>query len=122
MIKLIFCLRRLPSLSHQEFQRYWLEEHGPLVHSHREALGIKRYVQVHTDLGPTTERMGKFRGAPQPYDGVAELWFESREVLERSFVTPAMKAANEQLREDENQFIDSVGSSAFFTVEHVVIE
>jgi hypothetical protein len=28
MIKLVFCLRRLPHLSREEFQRYWLESHA----------------------------------------------------------------------------------------------
>ena len=31
MIKLVFCLRRLPHLSREAFQRYWLDSHGPLV-------------------------------------------------------------------------------------------
>src|SRR5262249_12358508 len=48
MIKLVFCLRRLPHLSRAEFQRYWGETHGPLVRRRAEALGIRRYVQLHT--------------------------------------------------------------------------
>ncbi|MGH7417889.1 MAG: EthD domain-containing protein, partial [Candidatus Rokuibacteriota bacterium] len=48
MIKLVFCLRRLPNLSREEFQRYWLDTHGPLVRQLAPALGVKRYVQVHT--------------------------------------------------------------------------
>ena len=47
---------------------------------------------------------------------------ESREAMERSFVTPAMKAANEKLREDEEHFIDWAASSGFFAEEHVIIE
>jgi len=31
MVKLVFCLTRLPHLSREEFQRYWRERHGPLV-------------------------------------------------------------------------------------------
>jgi hypothetical protein len=31
MVKLVFCARRLPHLSRAEFQRYWFENHGPLV-------------------------------------------------------------------------------------------
>ena len=34
MVKLVFCLRRLPQLSLAEFQEYWLQKHGPLVRSH----------------------------------------------------------------------------------------
>ena len=31
MIKLTFCLRRLPHLTREEFQTYWREQHAPLV-------------------------------------------------------------------------------------------
>ncbi|MFT5776135.1 EthD domain-containing protein, partial [Hyphomonas sp.] len=30
MIKLSFCLRRLPHLSREDFQTYWREQHAPL--------------------------------------------------------------------------------------------
>jgi hypothetical protein len=46
MVKLVFCLTRLPHLSRAEFQRYWRERHGPLVRESAKALGIRRYVQV----------------------------------------------------------------------------
>ena len=48
MLKLIFCVRRLPQLSRYQFQRYWREQHGPLVERHAEALRLRRYVQSHT--------------------------------------------------------------------------
>ncbi len=122
MIKFTECIRRAPSLSHEEFLKYWLNVHGPLVKSLSADLKMGRYVQSHTLRHPIHDAIRKSRGTGEPYDGVVEVWYESREVLERSFVTPAMQAANEQLREDEKQFIDWAGSSAFFTEEHVVIE
>ncbi len=54
MIKLVYCLRRLPNLSREEFQRYWLETHGALVRERAQALRIRRYVQVHTLEGSST--------------------------------------------------------------------
>lgn len=48
MIKLTYCLHRLPHLSRAEFQRYWRETHAPLVAAAQQALGIRRYVQCHT--------------------------------------------------------------------------
>jgi len=48
MIRLTYVLRRIPRLSLYEFQRYWLETHGPLVSKHASALGVRGYVQVHT--------------------------------------------------------------------------
>src|SRR5881409_1469797 len=52
MVKLVFCLHRLPALSREEFQRYWRERHGPLVRESAKALGIRRHVQVHTLATP----------------------------------------------------------------------
>ena len=48
MIKLTYCLHRLPTLSREEFQQYWRGTHAPLVAAAREALGIRRYIQQHT--------------------------------------------------------------------------
>jgi hypothetical protein len=31
MLKMIFCLRRLPHLSREGFQCYWREQHAPLA-------------------------------------------------------------------------------------------
>src|SRR5208283_4952007 len=48
MIKLTFALTRLPHLTREAFQTYWLETHAPLVASVKEALRIRRYVQLHS--------------------------------------------------------------------------
>ena len=37
MIKVVFCLRRQPHLSRQEFQHYWRTVHAPLVAEALEA-------------------------------------------------------------------------------------
>ena len=70
---LSFALRRLPQLSREEFQRTWRQDHAPLVEKHREALRIRRYVQLHTLDDPLNEALRASRGGPEPYDGVAEL-------------------------------------------------
>ena len=70
MIKLVYCLRRLPQLSREEFQNYWLTKHGPLVRENRRALGVHRYVQSHSRGGPLTEGLRASRGAPEEFDGV----------------------------------------------------
>ena len=48
MIRLNFPLRRLPNLSRADFQKYWREEHGPLVASVARTLQMRRYMQSHT--------------------------------------------------------------------------
>jgi uncharacterized protein (TIGR02118 family) len=121
MIKLIYCLRRLPSLSLEEFQRYWLEKHGPLVRSHAQTLRIKRYVQSHTLPGAVTDAVRNSRGADEPYDGVAELWWESAEDLAARTATPEGRDAARQLLEDERTFIDFARSALWVSREHELV-
>jgi uncharacterized protein (TIGR02118 family) len=121
MIKLVFCLRRRADFSSEEFQRYWRDVHAPLVRKHKDVLRIKRYVQLHTDLGPLSERLRKSRGATEPYDGVAELWYESREALESLGRDAKARAAGRALLEDERRFIDLERSSIWVGSEIEVI-
>ena len=95
MIRLTFMLRRKPDLTIEEFQRYWREEHGPLVASVAHKLNILRYVQTHSiedSLGG--QLAGEARGAMEyGYEGVADLWWESetaREGMGMMIVTVAL--------------------------------
>ena len=121
MLHLIFCLRRLPHLSREEFQRYWREQHAPLVQRHAAALGIRRYVQAHTIDPELSRGIAGSRGAPDPFDGVAELWFDWEPQALRT-PTPEAIEAGRQLLEDEQRFIDLVRSPIFFADDIVVIE
>jgi uncharacterized protein (TIGR02118 family) len=122
MIKLVFCLRRLPHLSRPEFQRYWLESHGPLVRRLAPALGMKRYVQVHTVTSAFSEAMSRHRGAPEDFDGVAELWWDSVDDFARPGTTKEGRDAGRQLLEDEKRFIDLSRSPIWFGEEHVLVD
>ena len=114
MLKLTFCLRRKPQMTRQEFQRYWLESHGPLVRKHAAALNIRRYVQLHTLDAPLNDAIRGTRGGPAAYDGVAELWFDSEESLAQGAATEAGREAARLLLEDEKRFIDLERSPLFF--------
>lgn len=118
MVKLVFALRRAPHLSREEFQRYWRERHAPLVERHREALGIRRYVQLHTLDAPANALLRASRGAPPEYDGVAELWFDAPELPD----TPQAREAGLALLEDERRFIDLERSPLWLAEEHPVVE
>jgi uncharacterized protein (TIGR02118 family) len=120
MVHLIFCLRRLPQLSRAQFQQYWRETHAPLVRKHAGTLGIKRYVQAHTIDPPGTQGIAAARGAPDPYDGVAEVWFDLNHLLSVAQRDAAVEAGR-QLLEDEARFIDLAESPIFITEDHVII-
>ena len=65
MIKLTSLLRRRPDLTREEFDRYWREQHGPLIRSTRSGSYVLRYLQH-----PAAGSGGR-------WDGVTEQWFES---------------------------------------------
>ena len=121
MIKLTFCLHRLPQLSREEFQRYWHERHAPLVAKNREALRIRRYVQMHTTTTPFNDAIRSGRNAPEGYDGVAELWWDSLDDIQTATGTPEGQAAGLELLEDERKFIDLSRSPLFFGEEKPII-
>jgi len=121
MIKLTFCLARLPSLTRDAFQKYWYERHAPLVARHSEVLRIRRYVQMHSLTDPLNEAIRASRAAPAMFDGVAELWWDTIEDL-RAPPTKERETAALELLEDERKFIDLPRSPLFFGSEHTIVE
>jgi len=121
MVKLIFCVRRLASMSDAAFHRYWREEHGPLVLRHAEALGIRRYVQTHALPGGVSDALRAARGAAEPFDGVAELWWDDLESLVAATASEAGRRASAELLEDERRFIDLARSPLFVAEEHPIL-
>lgn len=120
MIKFVYCVRRHPSLSVEEFRKYWLDHHGPLVRSYAQALNAKRYVQSHTLDTPLNSHAQSPRGTKPAYDGITEVWWNSEEDLAKALSTPEGQAANAALAHDEGRFCDLQNCSVFFTKEHVV--
>jgi hypothetical protein len=109
VVKLVFCCRRRPELTREEFQKYWLDEHGPLVRSLREALPqMRRYVQSHTLDTPANDAVQASRGTAD--------WFDSLDAM--GSTTEDAATAGRRLLEDESTFIDFANSSVFLTVEH----
>jgi uncharacterized protein (TIGR02118 family) len=122
MIKLSFCLKRLPHLSREEFQAYWRKTHAPLVAERAALLNIRRYVQSHTSTRPEFSALGESRGsAGKDYDGIAELWWDSAECLAAATTSPEGIQAARELLEDEARFIDLPNSPIFLVEEHEVV-
>ena len=122
MIAIKFCLRRLPHLSLAEFQDYWLNRHAPLVREHAETLGIRRYVQSHRIEDELLARaVGGRAENLVPYDGIAELWYDSAEAVRAMGQSEEARRAGRLVLEDEKKFIDLANSPIFWVHEQVII-
>jgi uncharacterized protein (TIGR02118 family) len=104
--KMVFCLRRLESIDAEEFTRYWREEHAQLFRQYASALAVRRYTQSSRLPGRMNDALRAHRGAPDGFDGVAEVWFDSIDELRAALTSADGRAAAEALIVDERRFID----------------
>src|SRR5438034_10478651 len=75
MIKVVVLLRRSESWTRERFHRWWLEEHVPYA---KKLPALRKY-RVCLVTGSTTHE-GK-----EPWDGIAELWFDNRAALDAAW-------------------------------------
>lgn len=105
LYKSIGFLKRLPSMTHEEFVRHWQDIHAPLF---KPAPGLVKYV-----LNVIDPR----RFPNVPYDGAAEIWFES----ERAFIDTWGSEIGRKNAADAKTFIAPDGL-VLNTQEIVIIE
>jgi uncharacterized protein (TIGR02118 family) len=105
MVKAIYLIRRKPSLSREDFHRYWREVHGVIA---ARIPGLRRYVQCHA-----IERSGD----GDDFDGAAEAWFDDMDAVRNAVASPEYAAA----RTDEARFIDLDRTTLIFTEEVTVV-
>ena len=121
MLKLTFCLHRLPSLSREEFLAYWYDNHAPLVTKHREVLRIAKYTQNHASPElELAQGIQASRSAPEQFDGIAELWWHSKDDILALADDPAARDAGIELLEDEKKFIDLPRSPLWYNDERSI--
>ena len=112
MIKLVVCAKKHPQLSVDEFHRHWRTTHADLFRRNPVCLKfIRRYVQSHTTPSD-------YAAGPVPYDGIAELWFDSAIDRDAFFQHPEYKR---KIALDEPAFTDIRNSKWFYTTEEVII-
>jgi uncharacterized protein (TIGR02118 family) len=100
MIKVVGLLTRKEGTTHEEFVRHWFDVHGPLAHA---VPGIRRYVQSHITGTRTRPDIPE---TDVEVDGIAELWYDNLESLQRAAATPEMQA----LTDDGALFIGRIKS------------
>ena len=101
MYKLVGILKRPEGMDFEAFKKWWLTEHAPKV---KAWPGLKRYC---INLCTTPD---------QPFDGVAEVWFETREAMDQVFGTP------EGQRARDSATAGSAGIAILLTEEHVMVD
>ena len=107
MYKMIFGAKRKPSLSREEFGRYWTTTHAGLA---LRVPGIARYV---INLAPDLSGSGR----EMPYDGFAEVWFETAEDMRASARSPEIRV----VLEDEKNLFDISTRFSVIVEEHVMV-
>ena len=103
MIKWIGIQKRPPNMTADEYRKWYLEKH---VNTGRKLPGVRKYV-VNLAIKTTDEE--------PPYDGVAELWFDSMDDVKKGFNSPVMEEAKKDLTEN------NITSTRIFAEEHIII-
>lgn len=107
-MKMIFGAKRRPGMSREDFARYWTTEHARIA---MRVPGIKRYViNIAPDLSGSGQEM--------PYDGFAEVWFESLDAMRAAASSPETGA----VLEDEKNLFDIGTRFVVIVEEHVMVE
>jgi uncharacterized protein (TIGR02118 family) len=107
MVKLMYVITPKPGMSRDEFRRYWLEIHAPIV---REIPHLERYV-----INVFRPRSGT---AAPAIGGVAEQWFASADAMRAAFGT----VAAERARADIANFAEVTQIVSGLVDEHIVVE
>src|SRR5215470_11530204 len=106
MVKLMYIITPKAGMSRDEFQRYWLQTHAPIV---KEIPHLERYVI--NVFRPRSDATSPAIG------GVAEQCFASTETMRAAFGTPAAQRA----RADIANFAEVTQSVSGLVDEHIVV-
>jgi len=104
-VKVIALLKARPGMSRADFEKRWVVEHAPLdlkfknIKGYRINIALEEYQDIEGEL---------------PYDGTAELWWDSIEEMEEDFESPEGVFAGA----DADEF--TVVRTHIYTREHVI--
>ncbi|MHB8573999.1 MAG: EthD domain-containing protein [Dehalococcoidia bacterium] len=107
MYKMIFGAKRKPGMAREEFARYWTTTHAAKA---KRVSGILRYV---INLAPDLSGSGR----ELPYDGFAEVWFESEAAMRASARSPEIRI----VLDDEQNLFDLSTRFSVIVQEHVMV-
>jgi uncharacterized protein (TIGR02118 family) len=107
MIKVIYCFRRRSGMDDAAFEHYWHHVHGPIG---ARIPGLRRLVQSRALRIPGDSR-------PPAFDGVAELWFDNVDSLQRARASAEWQESGL----DEANFIDPQSTAYLVTEERTIL-
>ena len=119
MIKLIQCVRSRAAAPKTEFQQQW-QAYGKQLSALATELGAVRIVLNTTLSIEVNRRLLQERGSLEPFDGVAEIWWDRGAGLLEKAEDREMSSCIDRLRKIQESFVDVERSSFFFTLETVV--
>ena len=103
-VKVVALLKAQPGMDRETFAHRWVEEHAPLVLRMRRLRGYRINVAIEEQ-----ELVGEL-----PYDGTAELWWDSLEDMRADFESEEGVLAGD----DADSF--TVLRQHIYTEEHVI--
>jgi uncharacterized protein (TIGR02118 family) len=101
----VFLVKKKPSMSQEEFTRYWLEEHTPFT---ARVPGV-RFYRCYPE--------GGHPGEAPPFDAVAVLGFDDEAAWRHAESSPEFAAAIG----DAPNFQDTGATMAFYAAERVIV-
>ena len=112
MVKIVWFLKRAEHLSLEEFSRWWLQGHAPVI-AEKQGSMLSRYV---VNIRTETDDLPAAAGTPCEWDGMAEEWFESEEAARRALSLPSAP----ETRADVMAHVSSM--SRLIVTEHCILD
>ena len=101
MYKVVGIIKRPRGMDFEAFKTWWLTEHAPKV---KKWPGLVKY---HINLCTTPD---------QAFDGMAEVWFKTRQEMDAVFNTPEGQYAR------DGATVTASNIAILLTEEHVIVE
>lgn len=83
-VKLIALLKAKPGITRAEFEKRWVEGHAPLTLRFKNLKGYR----INVAIDDYQEIEGEL-----PYDGTAEMWWDTLEEMQEDFASAEAKTA-----------------------------
>jgi uncharacterized protein (TIGR02118 family) len=106
MVKFTFTWKKNPDLSEEECERHYRTVHTQLARmAFQNIPSFRKYVQnkVRSCVVYDFNKWGEAHAAEPEFDRFVDLYFDSKDELEKAFATPEMKACFE----DHKNFMDT---------------